>query len=490
MNPSLYTPSNWGHEFHHLPHHEALGAGSAGPGKSLVLLMDPIYQVVAEHQRCSDPKHEHHIPWGMSVGWALHLRRSMPMLEQTIRRSHRIFPFIDPQARYLANTHTWIFASGFHYQFGHCKDTDSWEQYHSAEFTHIAFDELVQFEEEQYEQITTRLRCTDPVLKNMLKVRSMSNPLMKVEAGQNFTVKNPHWVRERFVDPAPAGRKTLYKEITLASGEVTKRTRIYLPATLYDNPDPEFVRQYEETLRAKPAHIQKAMLYGDWYVAPGSYYGDSWLNNMHIIAPFHIPDDWPQFRSLDWGFKAPGCCHWWAVDPDGNCYVHRELTFQGKDVHQVAAEIKKVELELKLWKGRSLITGPADNQLWEQRGDIGRAKYQEFAERGITWVKADKRSRARNAQLLLSRIMDHRNQTTTPGIVFFNTCKNAIRTIPVIPTDPKNPEAPMDGGEDHWHDSVLYGCAYASRPRAGSPAKRPREINDYQPRGRWGYGMY
>ena len=43
--------------------------------------------------------------------------------------------------------------------------------------TAIYFDELTAFNEEQYDQITTRLRSSDAVLGTMLKVRSMSNPM-------------------------------------------------------------------------------------------------------------------------------------------------------------------------------------------------------------------------------------------------------------------------------------------------------------------------
>lgn len=492
-----YRPSKWGTEYHNLPYREALGAGAAGPGKSLVLLMDPLYQVTTEHERCSDPEHEHHIPFGASTGWAIHLRRTMPMLLQTIARSHLYFPRMDPGAKYNGDNHMWTFSSGYRYQFGHCKDPNDWEQYFSNEYTWIGFDELVQFEMEQYDQISGRVRSTDPVLRNMLRVRSMSNPLMKIERGSAITVKDPHWVRKRFVEPAPQGRVVLYETVTRKDGSTERLERIYLPATLYDNPDPEFVRQYESTLLAKPPHIRNAMLYGDWFVAPGSFYGDAWNKNAHTCRPFKIPADWPVFRSMDWGYKLPGCIHWLAMDPDGNLFVFREYTFQGKDVGQVAEEVKRIEKQLGLWRGgKSMVTGPADNQLWEERGDIGKSKAAEFEERGIRWVKADKKSRETNAQRLLSRMQDQRGGT--PGIVFFHICKEAIATLPAIATDPNYPERPADGGPDHWHDSICYACAFASRGARGIPNLAPPE-EDYDDdpwggevatarRGRWGYG--
>ena len=109
----IYVPSHWGHIYHNLPHDEALGAGAAGPGKSMVLLMDPFQQIAIEHQRCLDTDHEYHLPWGGSSGWALHLRRTRPMLELSIQRSQRIFPLVDPGAKWNENKATWVFTSGY-----------------------------------------------------------------------------------------------------------------------------------------------------------------------------------------------------------------------------------------------------------------------------------------------------------------------------------------------------------------------------------------
>lgn len=58
--------------------------------------------------------------------------------------------------------------------------------------------------------------------------------------------------------------------------------------------------------------------------------------------------------------------------------------------------------------------------------------------------------------------------TEKPGINFFNTCRQIIADLPVIPADPKGSDD-IDGRytSDHAYDSVRYGIM--SRPRAGSP---------------------
>jgi hypothetical protein len=495
-----YIPSEWGKLFHASRVNELLGAGSAGPGKSMVLLFDPMEQVISEHARISDKHHPYKMREGMSTGWALHLRREFPMLQETIERSHKFFPLVDPDAKFDKRTNTWEFRSGYHYQFGHCQHEEDWGNYLSKQFTHIGYDELTQFNEEQYHQINARLRSADPVLRHMLKIRACSNPFCKREKGQNYSLHDPHWVRKRFVEPNPNGRVIIAKEFRRKDGGKFERTRMYLPATLYDNPDPDFVANYEEQLLDKPPHIRQAMLYGDWYVTIGGHYAEDWQRPVHVCEPFKIPGDWPIFRSMDWGFKHHGVIGWWAEDHDGTLYGIREFKFRLMHADRCAQRVQEIERGMGLWAGnRSRITGPADTQLWEQRGDTSLSKAQMFSRAGVPWLAANKKSRANNSQLFLRRL---KNQVEgrPNGIVFFNTMRYCISTLPTIQSDPADPEAPCEGGDDHGHDMVMYTCSYASRGvRGKSRDLVDREVDDErdersrrhqtpQGRGRYGYG--
>lgn len=487
-----YRPSPWGHEFHSLPHDEALGAGAAGPGKTTVLIAEPLYQIAVEHERCEDPDHEYPLEWGASVGWALYLRRTFPMLAQTLVRARTMFMRMDPGVRFNVKDSTFVFTSGFRYQFGQCQHRDDWEAYFSNEYTMICFDELVGFEEEQYEQISGRCRTTDPVLAKMKKVRAMSNPLMRQEEGSKIAVRNPHWVRERFVDPAPLGRVTLETTIMMDDDTEEIYTSIYLPAVLSDNPNKEFVRQYEKTLKSKPAHIVRAMLRGDWYSVAGGFYAEAWNPDLHICRPFEVPDEWLQFRAMDWGYKSWGTIGLFAMDDDENIYLHRELNFRGKDAYEVGKDLRRQEKSLGLWAGgRSRLSGPADTNLWEERGNVGRSKAAEFVALGIGWTPADKRSRVANAARLTTRLKDHANGTQTPGIVIFSSCHETIKTLPQIQTNPDDPEEPQKGGADHWHDMICYACAYASNGHKGIAMRSKRAAHHSRPRvdvGHDGYG--
>lgn len=499
----IYKPSPWQVKFHAICNpdgtmiDEILGAGAAGPGKSLCLLMNPFDKICEEHARCVDQDHPFPIRIGASEGWTLHLRRMGVTLSQTQVRAQRIFPRIDPGVRWYAGDRMWVFSSGYRYQFGHCNDRSDWEAYDSNQYDEILFDELVQFFKEQYDNIRTRLRSSDPVLSRKLRIRAMSNPNRKVEDGATVT-EDPFWVRTRFVDPHQPGGVILKAYVSGQDGLPLKVTRLYLPARLSDNPDKGFRAQYGRQLAMMPEHIRKAMLDGDWYVVAGSYWGDVWNSRFHVCRPFKIPKGWKRFRSMDWGYKKHGCVGWYAMDEEGNLYKTREYTFIKTKVADVAKEIRAIEIDMGLWskeRDRSLIVGPADDQLWEERGDeIAVTKAQVMQMSGVPWVKADKRSRTRNATLLHERLGDHDGGTSQPGIVFFNTCHNTTMRIPVVPTDPKDQETPLDTGDDHWVDETMYACAYASTEVRVSHVRRDEDdgrVREVAPsRGRsYGYGQ-
>lgn len=448
-----YSPSPWQREFHACAADEMLGGGSAGPGKSLALLMDPMEQVVVEHARCQKGE----VGWGRSEGWALHLRKSYPMLEQNIHRSKQLFTVLDDAAKYDPQTHKWTFSSGYKYQFGHLAQADSWTIYRSNQYTYLGIDEIGEIEQRQpYDELVLRVRSTDRVLSKMLKVRAVSNPWA-------------NWVRDYFVDPAPQGRKLIVTKVKMGDGSIEERTRMFLPARLSDNPDPEFRRQYEVNLATKPPHIRAALLDGDWYVVAGAFFAEVWEPSRVVIKPFQIPAGWKRFRSGDWGWTNEAVIHWWAVSPDGEMICYRERTFNGPkaavklDAWNVAQRIREIEIENNEWnriQNKSRLTGPMDTNMWAETGHRGRTMAHDMAEVGVNWFKATK-GRRQAAQQVVRRLMA-RGYNDRPSLMFFETCQKAIATIPALPTDDSpeaNGEEPKKCAYDHWYDSVSYACA-------------------------------
>lgn len=479
---------------------------------SMVLLTDPLEQVWVEHIRCQQDEKlipesfpgdikeaikSNPLRWGYSEGWALHLRRTLTRLGETIERAHRMFPLIDPDCDWNEKRSTYTFSSGFKYQFGHCKDKADHNNYLGQQYTHIGFDELIEFNKDQYDFICSRNRSGDGVLRLMLKKRSMSNPKMTKNKGEDIQVEDPGWVKRYFVDPAPEGNKILRKKITLKSGEVVHHRRLFLPATLYDNPDKDFVRSYEIELRAKPKHIQDAYLFGRWDAVVGSFFEESWNPAANKCRPFKVPQHWPIFRALDWGFVSHGCVGYYAVDQDLDIlYKIWECVFKRKRVDEfVKTVIRPFEEANKLWNpfSGSMIYGPADTQIWEERGETALSKYQEFVQAGVDWCYADKRSREDNAQRVHERLIAHENFTRPAKLIIFENCRETIQVLPAMQTDPHNATEPMKGGYDHPYDETSYACAYVHGRILDPPNYKGRVVkdDDDEPvdnsRGNWGY---
>ncbi len=465
---SIYQPSPWAIRFHTAQADMIMGGGSAGPGKSLTALWDPLVcQAVVEHARMQQgalleqfPEwlatlcQKHPIRAGESEGHALHMRRSMPQLIETIDRSHRMFKKFDPGAEYSKENHRWTFSSGYKYTFGHCREANSHEDYLSKQYTAFYADEAWQFLEKQIEELDGRVRSADPVLRLLLRSCLMSNPA-------------PGWLKEWFVDPCPEGNTILkIKVMDPVTGEAHHKTRLFLPAKLDDNPDKAFVQAYKLKLLGKPAHMRARYLYGDWDAMEGGFFEDDWNPSVHVVEPFKIPRDWPKFRSLDWGYRQPGVVGWYAMDPDDNLYKFFEFTFRMMKDEQVADRVIEIEKQFGFWdkaQKKSRLTGVADTQLWEERGDSGRSKAATFAAKGVYWQPADKASIARNCERITERLRDY-DKTKLPGFLVFSNCRKTIQMFSAIGID-ENDSTVVDKKSllKHWLDETAYAAARASR---------------------------
>lgn len=72
--------------------------------------------------------------------------------------------------------------------------------------------------------------------------------------------------------------------------------------------------------------------------AEGAIYED-WHEDVHLIDPFPIPDEWRRFRAVDFGYTNPFVCQWWAIDGDGRMYLYREIYYTQRLVEDHARQI-------------------------------------------------------------------------------------------------------------------------------------------------------
>jgi len=91
----------------------------------------------------------------------------------------------------------------------------------------------------------------------------------------------------------------------------------------------------------------------------------------------------------------------------------------------------------------------ADESMWNHH-DAGPSPAEKFAAAGAYFSPAD-RDRVLGWQEMYSRIRNNM-------LLFFNTCRGAVRTIPAVQTDSNKPEDVDKKGEDHPADGTRYAC--------------------------------
>lgn len=471
---ALYSPSPVQQEFHALTLFEAFYGGSAGPGKSAALRADPIQcgLVPFEHERCR----RREIAWGSSRAVVLNLRRVMSSHHESFMRALELYTAADPGFRYTDQKNRIVgrFSSGLTVIWGHLNDGNAYMAHRSFEYVAIYWDELPEFEKESYDQMLSRIRTSDPALRHFKRSRSAGNP-------------SPNWVRERFIDPAPEGRRVIRTVVKLSDGTTDERARVFIPAKLSDHPDPAFRRDYELTLRTLPKHIREAQLNGNWYLVAGAFFAEAFDPDLIVIKPFKPPKHWRRIRSMDWGLKSECVVYWGAITPTGALIVYRERTFNGKrakgrylSAKKVAEAIRDIEIahdEWDLTRNASKIMGPADTQLWSDIGQDGGATLPlDMASVGVLWKKAQK-GRAQCAQQVYSRLTS-RDKEGRPMLQITADCRDIISTLPALPTDELKPDEPKKGGPDHWYDSLSYMCSELMEKSEEMPRKGAGGIDD------------
>ena len=416
-----------------------LFGGSAGGGKTDSVLM---VGAVAG------------LTWpGCNVGY---FRREYPELEGpggAIMRSHHL---LTPVAKYNGQQRRWKFGNRSILQFCHCGRDQDVHGYQSQQFDVLLIDEASQFTEFQLRYLRTRNRAT---VKGVIPFTAMASNPGGVGHG---TLKA--W----FIDPGIVGRPFDYE---IEPG-VTQR-HLFIPARLTDNViltqrDPG----YQRRLESQPEEIRRALLDGDWDVFAGQYF-KAFRRDKHVITPFAIPDHWMRFASLDWGYAAPHCLLWHAVDPsDMRVYTYREHYAS----QMRAAEVAQVYLDLTGDEQVKYVKASPD--MWQERGlggraDAGKSIADDFLSKGIKLEPADNR-RVNGWSRVREYLAD--GPDDLPWWQVFEPCANLIRTLPQLIHDTRNVEDVSDQCEDHAPESLRYGLMSVKPPPSGEiivPGRRP-----------------
>ncbi len=419
--------------------------GAKGGGKSYGLLADPVRYFSNKNFR------------------GLIIRRTMPELRDLIYKSKELYKKVDPGAKFKVQENMWHFSSGARLEFGYAETEDDAERYRGQAYTWAGIDELPLYPDSSvYDAIVSCVRSVDPTLPTY--IRATGNPGSVGSA----------WVKEKFIDPAPANT-TFFNENTIldprtGKTRVVKKSLKYIPATVWDNPYLIQDDDYVAALAALPEIKRKQLLEGNWDAVENGAF-EEFNRAVHVVQPFPIPQNWPRFRAADWGYSSPFCCLWFASDFDGRLYVYREWYDKGIVADKWAEKIADIEEEGHDYVEDALIDGSTDSN----RGRSGPTIFEEInnilsKRRVQTFRFADRSAGSRIAgKAAVHKWLALRKDGQggeAPNLVIFNTCVNLIKTLPLLPLDPNDPEkVAKKNTEDHAYDALHYGLR--SRPMTG-----------------------
>jgi hypothetical protein len=420
---------------------EVLYGGAAGGGKSYAMLADPLHGL-------NDANFS-----------GLLVRHTTEELRELIQKSQELYPRAIPGIKWSERKSQWTSPQGGRLWMSYLdKDTDV-TRYQGQAFNWIGFDELTQWSSPYaWDYMRSRLRSAHSKTLG-LYMRGTTNP-----GGAGHS-----WVKKMFIDPAPSN--TSYWATSVETGETIRYPkghskegqplfkRRFIPASLFDNPYLSEGGDYEAMLLSLPEHQRKQLLEGNWDINEGAAFPE-FNRKIHVVEDFQVPASWAKFRACDYGYGSYTGVLWFAVSPEEQLVVYREMYCSKVTATDLADMILDAERD-----DGTIRYGVLDSSLWHNRGDSGPSLAEQMNMKGCRWRPSD---RSRGSRISGKNEIHRRLQvdefTEKPRLVFMQSCTNTLSQIPVIPLDKRNPEDVDTNAEDHLYDALRYGIM--TRPRS------------------------
>jgi hypothetical protein len=377
-------------------------------------------------------------------------RRSLPELD-----ANHIQPLKRELPRELGNYNEtrkrYEFFNGSSIQFQYLERDSDCDRIQGTEI-HIALvDEAGQMTPYQLGYIKSRMR-----LGNFKPKQEGFLPRLVMTANPGGQSHN--YLKALYIDPAPA-EQYFYDHTMRDPNDPSDKgwVTMYIPAKMTDNKyiDPS----YASSFSALPDELARALREGDWDLVVGSFFGDVWNRDLHVIRPFEIPDHWTKFRSFDWGSASPFSVGWWAVADDheyfsdGALIRYREWYGAAGPNRGLRMTAEEVGAGIRSREGHERIDfSVGDPSIWKFDG--GPSIGERLSKMGIRFRRADN-SRVAGWDQVRQRLI---GDDGCPMLFVSSECTDTIRTLPVLTHDKHRVEDIDTTQEDHAADDIRYAC--------------------------------
>lgn len=343
--------------------------------------------------------------------------------------------------------------------WGHCYQTADYANYIGGDVDLIVFEQLEEFEEIQFTEISASTGRT----------RKRKGWRGLVLAGENPGGPLSAFVDEFFISKNPDPEKY---------PDYNPKNYHFIHASLEDNPyaDPRYV---DNLATLSPARRQM-FRYGRRDIFPLQYF-KAFLREDRVQA-LTVPATAIRVCAMHWGFFKPGIFLWAVVLPDGRLYIEREYPF----VETVASDVAKTIVQINALhqiQTPGYVWGNAPAKQDEE--DIGEGTFETLYRHGVPVVESVHEP-VEGWQRLQHWLepMKLENDQECAALIINPMCTTLVRTLPQLLQDPNHPEDVDERGATEAAKALRYLVMSRPEPPMMAPPPKGRDLSKLDPRTR------